>query len=51
MKPISLQEGTHVLRLVHTDYHPLQKRVSVRAGETTRLEVDLKQEGFPKVQQ
>ena len=51
MKPFSLPDGPHTLRLVHPDYHPLQKRVSVRAGETFRLEVDFKQEGFPKVQE
>jgi hypothetical protein len=51
MKPIGLSEGAHTVRFVHPEYHPLQKRVNVRAGETVRLEVDLKQEGFPKVQE
>jgi hypothetical protein len=50
MKPVSLPEGSYAVRFVHPDYHPLQKRVTIRHGETVKLEVDLKQEGFPKVQ-
>jgi serine/threonine-protein kinase len=51
IKPLSLPEGSYALRFVHPDYHPLQKQVTIRAGETVKLEVDLKQEGFPKVQE
>jgi serine/threonine-protein kinase len=51
LKPLSLPAGEHAIRFEHPEYHPLQKRVTVRTGEPVRLEVDLTQEGFPKARQ
>jgi serine/threonine-protein kinase len=51
LKPLALPAGDHAVRFEHPDYHPLQKRVTIRPGETVRLEVDLTQEGFPKARQ
>jgi serine/threonine-protein kinase len=41
MAPLELSPGTHVARLEHPDYEPLVRKVTVRAGETVRLQVDL----------
>jgi serine/threonine-protein kinase len=48
MRPLSLSEGPHSIRLEHPDYRPLQRRVTVRSGQTTELEVDLAWEAVPK---
>jgi hypothetical protein len=45
--PVSLPPGTHTVRLQHPSYRPLQKKVTVRAGEVSVLEVDLGEEAFP----
>jgi hypothetical protein len=29
------------VRLTHPDYKPLQRKLAIRPGETTRLEIDL----------
>ena len=42
-----LTPGTHTIRLTHTDYKPLIKRVEIRPGETTRLSVNMKDDAFP----
>ena len=42
-----LTPGTHTIRLTHTDYKPLIKRVEIRPGETTRLSVNKKDDAFP----
>jgi serine/threonine-protein kinase len=47
LKPVSLSPGVHTVRLQHPDYRPLQKKVNVRPGEVTALEVDLAEEAFP----
>ncbi len=38
---LALAPGPHVVRILHPDYQPLQRIVTVRAGETTRLVLDL----------
>jgi hypothetical protein len=48
LAPLKLPAGTYSVRLVHPDYQPFPKRVVVRAGETTVLQVDLAQEAFRK---
>jgi len=48
IKPLSLTAGVHTIRLTHPDYKPLQRRVTLRPGETTKLEIDLTWEAFPK---
>jgi hypothetical protein len=39
------REGARVVRLVHPGFEPLERRVTVRAGQLTKLEVDLRKEG------
>lgn len=51
--PVSLREttlpaGGHVVRILHRDYEPLQRKVTVRAGETTKLVIDLRDKGIPR---
>jgi predicted Ser/Thr protein kinase len=47
LRPLSLPAGDHTVRLQHPSYRPLQKKVTVRAGEVFVLEVDLAEEAFP----
>jgi serine/threonine-protein kinase len=47
VRPFSLEAGTYAVRLVHPDYHPLQRKVTIRPGEVVRLDVDLTREAFP----
>ncbi|HSD27535.1 MAG TPA: serine/threonine-protein kinase [Vicinamibacteria bacterium] len=42
---IPLPPGPHTVRLTHPAFHPYPRRVTVRSGETTRLTVDLAQDG------
>jgi hypothetical protein len=42
-----LAPGSHTVRLTHTDYKPLIKRVEIRPGETLRLNVNMKDDAFP----
>jgi serine/threonine-protein kinase len=44
MRPIQLAAGTHTIRLTHPDFPPVVKKVVVRAGQMSRLEVDLASE-------
>jgi serine/threonine-protein kinase len=41
LQPLSLSPGSHTVRLTHPDYKPLQRKLAIRPGETTRLEIDL----------
>lgn len=50
---VSLREerllpGSHVVRVVHPDYRPLQRKVTVEAGIRTQLILDLAEQGIPK---
>jgi serine/threonine protein kinase len=47
-EPLELPVGRHVVRLVHPDYYPLRREVTVAAGETTELRLDLAWEGFKR---
>jgi serine/threonine protein kinase len=42
---ITLQVGPHVVLLTHPDYQSYTRRVTIRAGETSRLVIDLSTEG------
>lgn len=46
--PLDLSAGPHVVRLLHPDYQPLQRKVTIRPGETQRLIVDLALDALPK---
>jgi serine/threonine-protein kinase len=48
LRKIRVSAGPHVVRLVHPDYQPLQRRVTVKTGETVSLTVDLPEEAVPK---
>ena len=48
LQPLALAPGSHTVRLTHPDYKPLQRKVTIRAGETTRLEIDMPWEAVPK---
>jgi serine/threonine-protein kinase len=48
MKPLELGEGRHVVRLVHPDYQPWQRTVTIRKGETSKLFLDWSLDGIPK---
>lgn len=48
MRKLTLSAGSHVVRLVHPDYEPVQRKVTIRTSETARLTVDLPEEAVPK---
>jgi len=48
LRPLTLRAGEHVLRFRHPDFRPLIKRITVRANETTTIEVDLARDAFPR---
>jgi hypothetical protein len=48
MRPVTVEAGTHTVWFTHPDYQPLQRRVVIRRGETTRIELDLRREAFPR---
>jgi serine/threonine protein kinase len=48
LKPLALPAGTHAIKLTHPDYLPFRRKVTIRAGETTKFQVDLTKEAFPK---
>jgi len=48
LKPVSLPAGAYEVELLHPKYKRLRKRVTIEAGATFSLEVDLSFEAFPK---
>jgi len=48
LRPLNLPAGIHLIRLTHPSYTPFPRRVTIRSGETTKLQVDLTKEAFPK---
>lgn len=47
-RPLKLAGGPHTVVFTHPDYKPFRRQVTVRPGETARLEVDLTWEAFRK---
>lgn len=45
---LALPSGDHVVRVRHPAFEPLERHVSVKPGETTKLIVDLPAEGVAK---
>ena len=45
LRRLALTPGQHVVRFAHPDYEPVQRTVTLRAGETVNLTVDLPEEG------
>jgi cytochrome c oxidase assembly protein Cox11 len=47
-RKISLAAGAHVVRLLHPEYQPIQRKVTILPGETARVIVDLAEEAIRK---
>jgi len=47
-RALKVAAGKHVVVFTHPDYKPFRRQVTVRSGETSRLEVDLSWEAFRK---
>ena len=45
---LGLPAGVHTIRLLHPDYKPFQRKVTIRPGETTKLNVNLELDGIRK---
>ncbi len=48
LKPLRLAAGIHAIGFSHPDYKPLKRKVTLRPGETTKLEIDLNWEAIPR---
>jgi serine/threonine protein kinase len=48
MKAVPLSAGLHTVRLLHPSFQPFQRKVTIRAGTTTKLEVDLELDAIAK---
>jgi hypothetical protein len=48
LKPLELSVGRHVVRFTHPDYQPLQRVITVRPGETSKLFIDFALDGIAK---
>jgi serine/threonine-protein kinase len=48
LRELSLAAGAHAVRIVHPDYKPLQRKVTIEVGLTERLVVDLGEKGIPR---
>jgi serine/threonine-protein kinase len=48
LKEISLSAGPHVVRLLHPDYEPLQRKLTIRPGVAQKLVLDLSEKGIRK---
>jgi tRNA A-37 threonylcarbamoyl transferase component Bud32 len=47
-RELRLAPGEYPVRIVHPDYQPLQRKMTVRAGTTTDLVIDLSDKGVKK---
>jgi hypothetical protein len=45
---LELSAGRHVVVLDHPDYKPIQRKVTIRAGEVSVLSVDFRILGIPR---
>jgi hypothetical protein len=45
-REVPVGPGAHTVRIEHPDYRPLQRRVTVREGETESLVIDLAEKGI-----
>jgi serine/threonine-protein kinase len=48
LKPISLKAGQHKVVLSNPAYRPLSRTVTIRANQTTRLELNLSRDAIPR---
>jgi len=47
-RPLELAGGEYTVAFSHPDYKRFQRKVTITSGQTTRVEVDLSWEAFPK---
>jgi serine/threonine-protein kinase len=50
MREVTLAEGRHEVRVLHPDYEPLQRRLTIRADTASKLVLDLAEKGIRKQQ-
>jgi serine/threonine-protein kinase len=48
LRELTLAPGRHVVRILHPEYEPLQRVVTVRAGIESQLVIDLREKGIRK---
>jgi hypothetical protein len=48
LRTVELAPGEHAVKLVHPDYQPLQRRVTIVSGENYDLQVNLPEQAFPR---
>jgi hypothetical protein len=48
LREIPLSAGAHVVRVLHPDYEPLQRKLTIRPGLTEKLVLDLSEKGIRK---
>jgi serine/threonine-protein kinase len=48
LAPLTLSPGSHDLEFVHPDFKPVRRRVTLRAGEALRIELDMTLDAVPK---
>ena len=48
LRTVELPPGDHVVQLVHPDYQPLQRRVTIVSGENYDLQVNMVEQAFPR---
>jgi hypothetical protein len=46
--PLHLKAGPHSLEFVHPDYKPVRRKVTLVAGETLKIELDMALDAVPK---
>jgi hypothetical protein len=46
---LSLPPGPHVLRFVHPEYQPIQRKITLAQGVASRVIVDFELAGVPRV--
>jgi hypothetical protein len=50
MRELTLPTGPHTVRVLHPDYEPLQRKLTIRAGVASKLVLDLAEKGIRKAQ-
>jgi len=48
LRKLLLPPGPHVVRIDHPDYETLQRRVTIRSSETTKVTIDLAEDGVKR---
>jgi hypothetical protein len=48
LREVPLPAGAHTVRILHPDYQPLQRKVTIEAGTVYPLVIDLSEKGIRK---